>query len=1034
MKELDNENANSATGAVAFSIARSLAVCFLLLFVANIPVSALNPDKHITQYGHASWRTQDGYLTRPAGIAQTTDGYIWIGTIEGLMRFDGVKFTVWTPPEGQSLPTKGFSYLLGARDGSLWIGTTGGLSQLKNGQLINYVSPQLSSSGIGAIIEDETGTIWFTRYLVSDGKGPLCRIKDGELRCYGKEDGIPVNYGLGLAKDRAGNIWFGSEMLCRWSPQSSAFFFNEKLKSSSWGDGVIDVAVGPSETVWAAIDGTGPNLGVRYFSGGKWSSYKIPGFDGASVLSHTLYLDRNDSLWVGAQSKGLYRIHNGTADYYGTENGLSDKNISHMYEDREGNLWVITDNGVDMFRDTPVVSFSESESILPDSINSVLALRDNSVLVGSLGGVKILRPPPAAAADNALSFAPIKDLPGKNAAVLLEDRRGRVWMAVDEKLVIYKDNQFSEVKKSDGSLSRYPQVRAMTEDSGGNIWALILKDKKLQLQRIINQRAEEDIPLNDFIPRAVYLAADKQGSLWIASTKDKLARYHNGQIESVSLGDEGSVTINSLSIDSDNALLISTNKGLYRWINGSLSLMDARNGLPCSSVADMLQDDDANLWLYARCGLLRIPAADMANWRQNPESKVSVKTFDSTDGVRPSPTNLSQPRSAKAPDGRLWFVNESAAVMIDPKQISTNSIPPPIYIEGLVADRKSYQTERQIDLPPLQGELEINYTGLSFPAPRKVKFRYKLEGHDADWQDVGTRRQAFYNNLGPGKYRFQVIASNNDGIWNETGATLDFIIEPTWYQTTAFRVLCLLFVGLIGWGLYQLRIRQISKVISARFDERLAERTRLARELHDTFLQTVQGSKLVADDALEQPEDLPHMRRAMTQLSVWLGQATEEGRAALNSLRTTTTEKNDLAEAFRRATESCRLRESAAASFSVVGDSREMHPIVRDEIYRIGYEAIRNACQHSKASRLEVELRYAQDLSVCVKDNGVGIDPVVAAQGKDGHFGLQGMRERAARIGAKLSIASSAVSGTEIKLVVPGGIVFRKAADNLLET
>ena len=361
--------------------------------------------------------------------------------------------------------------------------------------------------------------------------------------------------------------------------------------------------------------------------------------------------------------------------------------------------------------------------------------------------------------------------------------------------------------------------------------------------------------------------------------------------------------------------------------------------------------------------------------------------------------------------------------MIDPNRISTDSVPP-VYIEGLVADRKSYQTDGHASLPPLRSELEINYTGVSFQVPRKVKFRYKLEGADADWQDVGTRRQAFYNNLGPGKYRFRVIAANNDGIWSETGATLDFTIEPTWYQTTAFRVFCLLLAGLIAWAFYQLRIRQISRVINARFDERLAERTRLARELHDTFLQTIQGSKLVADDALEQSDDPVRMRRAMTQLSVWLGQATDEGRAALNSLRATTTQRNDLAEAFRRATESCRLGESAMVDFSVVGDAKDMHPIVRDEIYRIGYEAIRNAFQHSEASQLEVELRYAQNLSFKVKDNGVGINPVMAAEGKDGHFGLQGMRERADRIGAKLTITSSENSGTEILLVVPGGIIF----------
>ena len=1022
MKRLEKEKANFISSAIALKTALSLLICLLLLFAANSNVLALNPDKLITQYGHTSWRTQDGSLTLPSGIAQTTDGYVWIGTREGLMRFDGVKFTLWIPPEDQSLPGKGFTSLLGARDGSLWIGTTGGLSQLKNGQLTNY-APAQATSGTFAIIEDETGTIWFTRYLVSDGKGPLCRIKNKELRCFGKEDGITVNYALGLAKDAAGNIWFGSETLYRWTPESSTFFSEDESKSS-WGEGVIDVALGPADTMWAAVDGTGPGSGVRYFSGGKWSSYKVPGFDGESVLSHTLYQDRNDSLWVGAQSKGLFRIHNGVAVHYGKENGLTGKDISNMFEDREGNFWVFTENGIDMFRDTAVTRFTEDEGILTENINSILGLRDNSVMVGSLGGVEILRP----AAGNASAFTALKGLPGKDAVVMLEDRSRRVWMGIDEKLMTYEDGQFAEVKKSDGSLlGDLENVRAMTEDTVGNVWALVSKNKKLELLRIAaNQRVEEEIALDKYITRPVYLAADKQGSIWLASNKDKLARYRNGQMESVSLGDNGSVVIGSLFVDSDNALLVATSLGVYRWLDGSISLMDTRNNLPCPSVTAMLEDDESNLWLYGRCGLLRIPAADAANWRQNPESKLSVRVFDSTDGTPPSPGDLRQPRAGKSPDGRLWFINSVAAMVIDPNRIPKNAIPPPVYIEELVADRKSYQIEGQPTLPPLGGELEINYTGLSFPVPRKVKFRYKLEGHDEDWQDVGTRRQAFYNNLGPGKYRFRVIACNNDGIWNETGAALDFTIEPTWYQTTAFRGFCLLLAGLVAWAFYRFRIRQISKILSARFDERLAERTRLARELHDTFLQTIQGSKLVADDALEQPNDPVRLRRAMTQLSVWLGQATDEGRAALNSLRATMTEKNDLAQAFRRATESCRLGESAKVEFSVVGNARDMHPIVRDEIYRIGYEAIRNACRHSEASRLEVELKYAQDLSFRLKDNGVGINPVIAAEGRDGHFGLQGMRERAERIGAKLNIVSSENSGTEITLVVPGGIIFTK--------
>jgi signal transduction histidine kinase len=254
---------------------------------------------------------------------------------------------------------------------------------------------------------------------------------------------------------------------------------------------------------------------------------------------------------------------------------------------------------------------------------------------------------------------------------------------------------------------------------------------------------------------------------------------------------------------------------------------------------------------------------------------------------------------------------------------------------------------------------------------------------------------------------------------------LDFSVTPSWYQTNWFLILCIVTGIFLAWALYTLRVRQIARAINARFDERLAERTRIARDLHDTFVQTIQGSKLVADDALEQSGDPVRMHRTMEQLSVWLGQATQEGRAALNSLRTSTTQTNDLAAALRRVTEDGMIPRSIAVTFSVAGDAREMHPIVRDEIFRIGYEAIRNACMHSGARQMEVEIKYADDLVLRVRDNGSGMDPDIAERGKDGHFGIRGMRERADRIRGKLTLVSSPNTGTEVRLVVPGDIIFQ---------
>jgi signal transduction histidine kinase len=455
-----------------------------------------------------------------------------------------------------------------------------------------------------------------------------------------------------------------------------------------------------------------------------------------------------------------------------------------------------------------------------------------------------------------------------------------------------------------------------------------------------------------------------------------------------------------------------------------MQTMTVRNGLPCDRIYGLIFDSRDALWLYGQCGLVKIENIELQAWWEHPEKLVMVELYDVFDGTRPSNTPF-RPSASLAPDGRLWFANENVVQMIDPAHVAGNTLPPPVNVEKVVADRVSYAPRRDLRLPPRPRDLEIDFTALSFVAPQKVRFRYKLEGRDPDWQEAGTRRQAFYSDLGPGKYRFRVMACNNDGIWNQEGAVLDFSIAPAWYQTNWFRLLSIVTGLFVVWSLYRLRVRQIASGISARFDERLAERTRIARELHDTLLQTIQGSKMVADDALERSGDPVSLRRAIEKLSIWLGQAVNEGRAALNSLRTSTTQNNDLTEAFRRATETCVIQGFIAPTLSVFGDAREMHPIVCDEVYRIGYEAIRNACMHSGASRLEVDLRYEQDLVVRVKDNGIGIDPAITAEGKDGHFGLRGMRERAARIEAKLTLSSSATTGTEITLVVPGDIAFR---------
>ena len=994
-----------------------LRFAWLLLLLAPAPAAAVDPERHISQYAHTAWRVQDVAEDFRGPFTQTADGYFWFGTASGLVRFDGISFVPYAP-SGLKLPTRGFKHLLGARDGSLWIGTTSGLARLKDGKLQWYSDPA-RHIGIGSILEDHEGTIWITRYHVPATEGPLCRVEGNGLHCYWKSDGIPVHYGLGLTEDSAGDLWFGSKVLCRWRAGSVAStYLNEIANRRDAGDGILDVATGPSGTVWAATDGIGRDLGVRYFSGGKWASYIVPGFDGSKVNALAMHVDRNGSLWIGTDNSGLYRVHDGIAEHYGTADGLSGNAVHSFYEDREGNLWALTDAGIDMFRDTPVVSYSTREGLSQTFIFTVLALQDGSLWVGNGSAIDILAP----GGHSKLSAA--EGLPGQDVQALFQDHRGVVWLGLDGKLMVYEHGRFKEFKRPDGSSLAEGDLSAITEDANHTIWVLT---SSRGLYRVEDRSVSKVLSVSSDNRPSGFLAADHEGGIWVGTLNGTLTYYRAGQAHTISLpAPDSSFTLMDMAVDYDDSLLLSTSNGLFRWDNQHWNVLNNRNGLPGDAVFTAIRDNAGALWLFTQRGLVKIEQSEYEKWRRQPGSKLAVEIFDRSDGARPRGTiQPAQPVAARTGDGKLWFAASDVLQMVDPRHIHRNPVPPPVHVEEVIADHKDYGFADGMRLPALTRDLEIDYAALSFAVPQKVLFRYMLQGRDSGWQEPGTRRRAFYNDLPPGHYRFRVVASNNDGIWNQQGASLDFNVMPAWYQTTWFKLLLVVIILATTWALYRLRIRQVAHALAVRFDERLAERTRIAREFHDTLIQTIQGSKLVADDALDQSADPAKMRHALEQLSGWLARAIQEGRAALNSLRTSATETNDLAEGLRRATEECRMFSPIGASFSVDGGARDMHPVVRDEIYRIGYEAIRNACVHSKASQLHVGLKYGQDLALSVGDNGVGIPESIISGSADGHYGLQGMRERAARIGGKLRIDSSVDSGTEVSLVIPGRIAFQ---------
>ena len=994
----------------------------LLLLLAPAPAAAVDPERHISQYGHTAWRVFDGEIPGFNAITQTTDGYIWLGTRDGLMRFDGVRFSLWKSADDEPLMAV-FTAMLGARDGSLWIGTLNGLMHLKNGRLYTYTDPY-AKAHIRSILQDRDGTIWVVRRRVPKGSDPLCRVGEVELVCYGEKEGISGQY-LYLTQDSDGYFWIGGDTLCRWRPGSAATCFNDLGRQDGTAKPVSALASGPSGSVWAALDAVGPRFGVRYFSGGKWSPLVVPGFDGPSIRSHVIYLDRHGSLWVGTENNGLYRIRDGVAEHYSSTDGLSSNAVGDFYEDREGNLWVATDTGLDMFRDTAVISYSMAQGLFASTIASVLARRDGSIWIGNEGAIDILR-------NGEHSLLSLRGLPGELVGPLFEDHAQTVWVGLDLALLAYRDGRFFEIKRPDGSPLRQNQPLAITEDSDGNIW---VRDSSNHLLRIKNQKIVEDIQLSQSLSSAAFLESDKNGGVWIGANGN-IARYHAGQFETYSLKDDkGPVLIREMIADTDNSLLISTARGLVRWSNGQTTKLGTRNGLPCEAIYSAIKDDNGSLWLYAKCALLEIEASQVAKWEESPGSQITARVFDAHDGAFPGRQIQRQRISGKAPDGRLWFTNGIMVQMVDPKHFARNEMIPPVAIEDVIADRNVLTAQAGMRVPALTRDLQIDYTALSFSVPQKVRFRYILEGHDTDWQYPGGRRQAFYTDLRPGTYRFRVIACNNDGIWNNDGAAVNFTVAAAWYQTNWFRLSCITVFAVALWALYRLRLRQMTYQFNMRLEERVSERTRIARDLHDTLLQTFHGLLLrfqtVSQLLPARPEE------AKQRLDGAIDQAAEaitEGRDAVQGLRSSTVETNDLAVAIRTIGKELAADESnqssAAFQVEVEGTPRNLHPILRDEVYRLAGEALRNAFKHAQPQRIEVEIWYDErQLRVRVRDDGKGIDPKhLNEDGRPGHYGLRGMRERAKAIGGKLEVWSNVESGTEIELTIPANTAYAGTA------
>lgn len=1005
--------------------ARALITIAILSFLLGPdPALALDPSLDVSQYAHTAWTARDGFsLGAIFAMAQTPDGYLWLGSEFGLYRFDGVQPVPWQPPAGQQLPHKPYA-LLATRDGTLWIGTFEGLVSWNGGKLTYY--PEIGKAFVTSLLEDHEGTVWVGTFSSRDVPARVCAIRTGIVRCKG-EDGAFGSFVWSLGEDSSGTLWAGTDSgVWRCNPGPTQRYAMPGMR-------VGDLLKSDDGTLLIGIS----SGGLKRLVADKLKPYPIHSAMNRSarltdneVDSNKLLRDRDGGLWIGTHQRGIIHIHHGRTDVFTKSDGLSGDISCSLFEDREGNVWFASSRGLDRFRELPVTTISTKQGLSSGYISSLVAGAEGSIWVGTHDGLT------GWSNGQTTIFRKANGLPDNFVNSLFEDNRGRVWASFPgHRLSYFKDGKFVSVA---GVPSE--EVYSIAGDNKDNLW--LSGNKGLSHMR--DGHLVENFPWSAMgRSQQAKVVVPDQGGVWLAFWTDGGVMYFKDGVVRASFTTAnglGKEHVAGIRLDHNGALWAATQgDGLSRIKDGHVATLTTNNGLPCDTIHWSIEDDDRSLWLNTACGLVRIVRTELDAWIADPKRRIETTLWEAADGVglaSISPAYFNPP-VAKSTDGKLWFFGGEGVSVVDPHHLAFNRIPPPVHIERVIADHRSYWQNlpglalSHLRLPPRVRDLTIDYSALSLAAPEKIHFKYKLEGQDTEWREVVNDREVQYSNLRPGSYHFRVIASNNSGVWNEQGDTLEFSIDPAYYQASWFRALCVGAFMAFLWAAYELRVRRLHHEFEMTLEARVSERTRIARDLHDTMLQSFHGlllrfqtvSVLLPERPIEAKEKLDS---AIEQAAG----AITEGRDAVQGLRASTVERNDLALAISTLGEELENDSSnhrpATFRVSVEGQARELHPILRDEIYKIAAEALRNAFHHAQAKQVEVEIRYGDDqFRLRVRDDGKGMDAtVLASHGLEGHYGLRGMRERATLIQGKLVVWSEVDEGTEVELRVPASAAY----------
>jgi ligand-binding sensor domain-containing protein/signal transduction histidine kinase len=977
--------------------AYSLKLVLLLLFAGYDIAVALDSRRDLSQFGHEVWLTENGLPQNTVhSIAQTRDGYIWIGTEEGLARFDGVKFTVFDKQNTPQLKSNYIRALLADRQGALWIGTAEGLLRMLNGSFTIFTTNEgLPSNTIQAIYEDREGNLW-----VATATG-LGLFKSGSLTTFTTKERLIGGSIQALFQDAEGALWIATPYGV--GRVKDGRFTNFTVRDGLGSNSVRAIQQDRDGRLWFGSLG-----GLTSFSRGRFTTYTTrDGLPNDRIIS--LHVDREGSLLVGTAG-GLCRFSDGRFAVFNSGDALATSTILSLLEDLEGNLWIGTESGgISLLKDTKFSTYTVRNGLSNDVIKSIYEDHQGNTWIGTDGGgLNLLQ-------DGKLSVYTTRDGLSSNVVLaLFGDVAGNLWAGTPDGLNRFNQGKFTVFTAADGLANN--DVRSIRADHRGDLWIGTRGGLTRMKNGVFRTFTEVDGLPNDLITT---LYEDSKGIMWVG-TAGGLSRFTNEEFTTFTTRDGlSSDAVISLYEDTEGTLWIGTNGGgLNRLKGGQLNAYTTRNGLLDDVVFRILEDGRNNLWLSCRKGIFHIDKKELDEFTRGKIPSIAPVAYGTADGMMTREcTGGGDPAGWKDREGKLWFPTLKGVAMIDPERIKTNSQAPPVVIEEIRNGDVVIAPSDRIELPAGTTRLDLYYTAPSFVAPEKVRFKYKLEGFDKDWIDSGTRRIAYYTNLRPGSYRFRVIAANNDGVWNETGATLGFYLKPYFYQSYWFYAVCLLALALLTWLLYRLRVRGMR----AQFRAVLAERTRMAREIHDNLAQEMSGISVQLEVvARTMPPEAEAARTHLDHARRQVRHGIAEARRYVWDLRSPVLENNDLPAALSETARRLTHETPVQAQVEVNGTFRRLPPLVEDNLLRIGQEAMNNAVKHAHAQRIFVNLVFGgQRVQLTVRDDGRGFDSQADGSGAAGHFGLIGMRERAEQIGGTLSIQSTEGSGTEVIADVP---------------